>query len=220
MKNLHTYIEHTLLKSTATTEDITNLCNEAIEYNFYGVCVNTCYVTLAANTLKDHSAKVIATVGFPLGANSTKSKIEETKQAIKEGADEIDMVLNVGFLKSQLTKSVSAEIKAIKKVMGRRILKVIIETCYLSQAEMKLASEIARLAGADFVKTSTGFGSRGATVKDIITIKKKVGDHMQIKASGGIKTASQCIELIEAGASRIGTSNGIGILYDHKNHEA
>ena len=219
MTNLHTYIEHTLLKPTTTIDDIVKLCNEAKHYEFYGVCINSCYVFLAANKLKDHPAKVVATIGFPLGANSTKSKVEEAKQAIKNGADEIDMVINLGYLKSQLTKSVSSEIRAVKKAIGRRVLKVIIETCYLTQAEMKLASEIVHLAGADFVKTSTGFGSRGATVKDIITIRKTVGDHLQIKASGGIKTAEQAIALIEVGATRIGTSGGVKLLYDLKNHE-
>ncbi len=219
MTNLHTYIEHTLLKPTATVDDIVKLCDEAKHYDFYGVCVNSCYVYLATNELKDHPTKVIATVGFPLGSTSTTAKLEEAKQAIKDGADEIDMVMNLGYLKSQLTKSVSSEIRAIKKAIGRRILKVIIETCYLSQAEIKLACKLVRLAGADFVKTSTGFGSRGATIKDIITIQKAAGNQLQIKASGGIKTANQAIELTKAGATRIGTSNGIRIVFDLKNHE-
>ncbi|MDT0556168.1 deoxyribose-phosphate aldolase [Patiriisocius hiemis] len=216
MKNLHTYIEHTLLKATATTDDIVALCDEAKKYDFYGVCVNSCYVYLATSELKDYLTKVIATIGFPLGASSTKSKIEEAKQAVKDGADEIDMVINLGLLKSEITKSVSEEIRAVKKAIGRRKLKVIIETCYLTQAETKSACELARLAGADFVKSSTGYGTRGASVKDIINIKKTVGNTMAIKASGGIKTAEKAIEMINSGANRIGTSNGVEILKHSK----
>lgn len=219
MVNLHSYIEHTQLKSTATINDIVQLCNEAKQYNFYGVCVNSCYVYLAANELKDRTTKVIATVGFPLGTSSTKAKIEEAKQAIKQGADEIDMVINLGLFKSDITKSVSEEIRAVKKAIRPRKLKVIIETCELTQAEMKLACELIRLAGADFIKTSTGFGTRGATIKDIFTIKKKVGNQLQIKASGGIKTATKAVEMLNAGANRIGTSNGVAMVYDSKNNE-
>lgn len=220
MKDLHTYIEHTLLKPEATVEDIVTLCEEAIHYNFYGVCVNSCYVYEAVTQLKEHHTKVIATVGFPLGAASTKAKLAEAKQAIKNGADEIDMVLNIGFLKSQLTKPLLEEIRAIKKIMGRRILKVIIETCYLDASEMVLACEIVQLAGADFVKTSTGFGSKGAQLKDVKLLREKSDPHLNIKASGGIKTAAQAIAFVKAGASRIGTSNGITIVYDPKNHDA
>ena len=219
MTNLQTYIEHTLLKATATTDDIVALCDEAKKYDFYGVCVNSCYAYLAANELKNYPTKVIVTVGFPLGTSSTISKIEEAGKAINDGADEIDMVINLGYLKSEITKSVSEEVRAVKKAIGRRKLKAIIETCYLTQAEIKSVCELIRLAGADFVKTSTGFGTRGATVKDIIIIKKKLGDQLQIKASGGIKTAEKAIEMINAGANRIGTSNGVAIVYDPKNHE-
>ncbi len=218
MTNLHTYIEHTKLKATTSVEDIIKLCDEAKHYDFYGVCVNSCYVYLAVNELKNHPAKVIATIGFPLGATSTKAKIQEARQAVKEGADEIDMVINLGFLKSQLTKSVSEEIRAIKKTIGRRKLKVIIETCYLDATEIELVCEIARIAGADFIKTSTGFGKKGALLKDVRLIHKKVKDKMGIKASGGIKTAKQAIAFIQAGAKRIGTSNGVAMVYDPENH--
>jgi len=219
MTNLHTYIEHTLLKSTATADDIVKLCDEAKQYNFYGVCVNSCYAYLAANELKDFPIKVVSTVGFPLGASSTKAKVEEAKQAVKQGADEIDMVINLGFLKSSLTKSVREEISSVKKAIGRRVLKVIIETCYLNNAEIKLACEIVRRAGADFVKTSTGFGTGGATIKDVEAMKNAVDDKLGVKASGGIKTANQAIAFIIAGASRIGTSSGVAMVYDPKNHE-
>jgi len=218
MVNLHTYIEHTLLKPTATVADIVQLCDEAKHYNFYGVCVHSCYVYLAVNELKDHHTKVITTVGFPLGTSSTKAKVEEAKQAIKDGADEIDMVINLGFLKSELTKSVSEEIRAIKKAIGRRKLKVIIETCYLNNAEIKLVCEIAQLAGVDFIKTSTGFGKKGALLKDVRLIKKKLNNKVGIKASGGINTAKRAIAFIKAGATRIGTSNGITIVYETENH--
>jgi deoxyribose-phosphate aldolase len=214
--NLHTYIEHSLLKPTANVKDIIQLCDEAKRYDFYGVCVNSCYVYLAANELKDHNVKVIATIGFPLGATSRKGKIEEAKQAVKHGADEIDMVINIGLLKSHLTKAVSQEIRAVKKTIGRRTLKVIIETCYLSDAEILTACEIVRLAGADFVKTSTGFGNKGALLKDVKLIRKKLKDATGIKAAGGIKTAPQAIAFILAGASRIGTSHGVAMVYHRK----
>lgn len=218
MTNLHTYIEHTLLKPAATTKDIVVLCAEAKHYDFYGVCVNSCYVYLAANELKNHPAKVIATVGYPLGTPHTNAKVAEAKQAIKDGADEIDMVINLGLYHSELTKSVSEEIRAVKKVIGDKILKVIIETCYLDTSEIQSVCEIVRLAGADFVKTSTGFGSSGARLKDVQKIKKTVGDRLGIKASGGIKTAQQAIDYITQGATRIGTSNGIAIIYEPENH--
>ena len=216
MNNLHTYIEHTLLRSTATTKDIIRLCDEAKKYNFYGVCVNSCYVYLASKELKNHSAKVIATVGFPLGTASTTAKVAEARQAVKDGADEIDMVINLGLLKSSLTKSVREDISAVKKVIGHRILKVIIETCYLNNSEIALASGVAQSAGADFIKTSTGFGSKGALIKDVRFMEKAVNGQLEIKASGGIKTAHKAIRLIRAGANRIGTSNGVTIVFDPK----
>lgn len=219
MTNLHTYIEHTLLKPTSTVKDIVKLCDEAKQYDFYGVCVNSCYALLASTELKDHPSKVIATIGFPLGASSTKAKVAEAKQAIKDGADEIDMVINLGFFKSEHTKYVSKEIRAIKTAIDRRQLKVIIETCYLDESEILMACEIVRLAGADFVKTSTGFGDKGAQLKDVELIRNKVEGQLGIKASGGIKTANQAIAFIVAGATRIGTSNGVSIVYDPKNHD-
>ena len=219
MTNLHTYIEHTLLKSTATTDDIIKLCNDAKRHDFYGVCVNSSYVYLAANELENHPTKVISTIGFPLGMTSSKAKVEEAKQAVEDGAHEIDMVINLGFFKSSLTKSVREDISSVKKVIGNRILKVIIETCYLSNDEIKLACEIVHRAGADFVKTSTGFGTEGATIKGVEAIKAAVDGKLGIKASGGIKTANQAVALIIAGATRLGTSNGVAIVYDPKNHD-
>ncbi len=213
MKELNQYIDHTLLKPTATPEDIIALCKEAKDYNFYAVCVNSCYVYLAANELKDVDTKVVATIGFPLGASLTEAKVREAKLAVQKGADDIDMVINIGFLKAELYKSVREEITAVKKAIGRRVLKVITETCYLSNSEKKMASEIVKKAGADFVKTSTGFGEGGANLQDIQIIKGTIGDHPKIKASGGIKTNEEAIAFIKAGVSRIGTSRGVSLIY-------
>ncbi|MBX2828299.1 MAG: deoxyribose-phosphate aldolase [Flavobacteriaceae bacterium] len=220
MKPLNTYIDHTLLNPLANTDDIERLCKEAQEFGFYSVCVNSSNVFLAANELKDSPVKVVATIGFPLGASSLQSKVAEARQAIKDGADEIDMVINLGRLQSELTKSVREEISSIKKAIGRRVLKVIIETCYLSDPQKKLASAIVKKAGADFVKTSTGFGKSGAHLADIKLIRTTVGNSMGIKASGGIKTGEQALAFIEAGADRIGTSSGIQIMNSLKENSS
>ena len=161
---LNKYIDHTLLKPTATSDDIINLCNEAKEHDFFSVCVNSCYVKLAKKHLKKSKVKVCSVIGFPLGAMSTKAKAYEAKQALKDGADEIDMVINVGLLKSNDIKKVYKDIKAVKKVMPKKTLKVILETCYLDKEEILKASTLALKAKADFIKTSTGFGTGGATV--------------------------------------------------------
>jgi len=210
---LNRYIDHTLLSASATESDVLRLCEEALKYNFYSVCVNSCYVYLAANELKDVDTKVAATIGFPLGASLTEAKVREAKLAVQKGADEIDMVMNIGFLKAELYKSVREETTAVKKAIGRRVLKVIIETCYLSNSEKKMACEIVKKAGADFVKTSTGFGEGGANLQDIQIIRGTIGDHPKIKASGGIKTEEEAIAFIKAGVSRIGTSRGVSLIY-------
>lgn len=212
MTKLSSYIDHTLLIATATPEDILKLCNEAKEYNFYAVCVNSYYVFLAANELKNNAVKVAAVVGFPLGANSSHAKVCEAEQCIKDGADEIDMVLNIGLLKANSHKLVRDEIAAVKAVIGSRTLKVILETCYLTDEKIKLACQIAEDAGADFVKTSTGFGTGGATEHTIKIMVNEVGDSLKIKASGGIKDAATAKKYIEMGVSRIGTSSGIEIV--------
>jgi deoxyribose-phosphate aldolase len=209
---LNSYIDHTLLRVTATPDDISKLCDEAKKYNFYAVCVNSCYVFLASNELLNTKVKVVGTVGFPLGAASTKSKREEAKRCVKDGADEIDMVINIGFLKNNLFKSIREEISSVKKAIGDKILKVIIETCYLTNEEKKIACHICIKAGADFVKTSTGFGSKGATIEDVVLLKEAAGDQIKIKASGGIKDADTATKYIELGVSRIGTSNGVAIV--------
>ena len=209
---LNEYIDHTLLAATATPDDICKLCDEAKKYNFYAVCVNSCHVYLASNELHKSKVKVVATIGFPLGASSTKSKREEAKRCVKDGADEIDMVINIGYLKQNLYKNIREEISAVKKMIGDKVLKVIIETCYLDDEEKRQACQIAAKAGADYVKTSTGFGSGGATIDDIKLMMEEVGDRLKVKASGGIKDQKTALKYIELGVSRIGTSNGIAIV--------
>jgi len=209
---LNKYIDHTLLKATARPSEITQLCAEAKEYNFYAVCINGCYVKLAKQEVSNSEVKVAAVIGFPLGAMSTEAKVSETKSCIDDGADEIDMVINIGMLQSGNHPYVENEIAAIKKAMGEMQLKVIIETCYLSEEEKKTACNLAMSAGADFVKTSTGFGTGGATLEDVQLMKSIVGDRMKIKASGGIKNTKTALEYVALGISRIGTSSGIAIV--------
>jgi deoxyribose-phosphate aldolase len=210
--DLNKYIDHTLLKSTATKDDIIKLCNEAKEHAFFSVCVNSCYVRLAKKELKKTDVKVCSVIGFPLGAMSTKAKVYETKRALKDGADEIDMVINVGLLKSNSLKKVKKEISSIKKIMPKNILKVILETCYLSKEEILKASELALNAKADFIKTSTGFGTGGATIEDVKLMKSVAQGKMKIKASGGIKDFKTAKEYIDLGVKRLGTSSGIAIV--------
>lgn len=212
MKPLNRYIDHTLLHPAASPEAIVALCDEAKAYNFYAVCVNSCYVYLAAKELKKSGIRIASTVGFPLGAASTKSKVAEARKAVKDGADEIDMVLNIGFLKSELHKNVKEDIEAVKKEIGKKTLKVILETCYLTDEEKKIACLIAEKAGADYVKTSTGFGTGGASKEDVTLMKAAIGESMKIKAAGGISSASEAIDYIELGVMRIGTSNGIRLM--------
>jgi deoxyribose-phosphate aldolase len=209
---LNTYIDHTLLKPTATPDDIVQLCEDAKKYKFYSVCVNSCYVFLASNELLNSNVKVVATIGFPLGASSTKAKRSEAKRAIKDGADELDMVLNIGFLKHNLYKSVREEISAIKEIAGDKILKVIIETCYLTDDEKRIACNIVEKAGADFVKTSTGFGNGGATIADVTLLLKEADGKLKVKASGGIKDIATAKSFINLGVHRIGTSSGVAIV--------
>lgn len=209
---LHTFIDQTVLKPTATKDDISKLCKTAVDYGFYAVCVNSCFVPLAKKQLENSSVKLATVVGFPLGAMDTKSKITEANQAIKNGADEIDMVINIGFLKSCDYLYVRNEIEQIKKTIGNKVLKVILENCYLTKEEIIVASQLAVNAKADFIKTSTGFGTGGAVLEDVKLMKEVVGELIKIKASGGIKTTEQAIQFIEAGADRIGTSSGIQIV--------
>lgn len=206
------FIDHTNLKPTALPADIKKLCEEAKTHNFYAVCVNGCHVSLAREALKTSKVKIAAVVGFPLGAMSTKSKVFEAKDCVDNGADEIDMVINLGWLKSNRDDAVRNEIKSIKQAIGDHLLKVIIETCFLTEPEKEKACILAVEAGADFVKTSTGFGNGGATFEDVILMKKVVGNKAQIKASGGIKDKETALKYIDLGVARIGTSSGPSLL--------
>ena len=205
-------IDHTLLKQDATPEQILKLCEEAKEHDFMSVCVNPAYVPLAAEALKGSDVKVCTVIGFPLGMNLPKTKVEEAQQAIREGADEIDMVINVGMLKAGNDDYVEAEIAELKAVAGKRVLKVIIETCLLTDEEKVRACLLSKNAGADFVKTSTGFSTGGATVHDVKLMRETIGPDMGVKASGGVRTHEDLLAMVEAGASRIGTSNGTKII--------
>ena len=204
--NLAKYIDYTLLKATATPAQIEKLCQEARQYGFFSVCVNSGYVPLVAQALKGAEVKVCTVVGFPLGAMSTQGKLHETSTALAEGADEVDMVINLGLLLSGQTAKVRDEIALLKKETADKVLKVIIETCYLTNEQKRLASQLCVEAGADFVKTSTGFGTAGATLADVQLIKEVVGDKALIKASGGIRDRETALQYIALGVSRIGAS--------------
>lgn len=209
--DLSSYIEHTNLKPTATTADIKKLLGEALEHKFLGICVNPCYVPIAAETLKETKVKLVTVVGFPLGATSSEAKAAEAAFAVKNGAQEIDMVINVSFLKSQEWEEVYDDIKAVVEAVDVPV-KVIIETAYLTRDEKIAACVISKLAGAAFVKTSTGFAPSGAKVEDVHLMKFVVGEDMGVKASGGIRTREDAVAMIRAGASRLGTSSGVTIV--------
>ncbi len=214
---LNQFIDHTLLKPTATPEDIENLCKEAIAHQFIAVCIPPSYLKHAKSVLKDSKVKLATVIGFPLGAMTTEAKVFEAKDALANGADEIDMVINIGMLKSGEANYIEKEIAEIKKAIGSKVLKVIIETCYLTDAEKEAACKAALNANADYVKTSTGFGTGGATFEDVKLMKKIAGDKMQIKASGGIKDRETAIKYIELGVSRLGTSSGIKLVTSEEN---
>ncbi|WP_321328947.1 deoxyribose-phosphate aldolase [uncultured Ilyobacter sp.] len=216
---INKYIDHTVLKATTVKEDIVKLCQEAKEYGFFSVCVNGCYVSLAAEELKGTDVKIAAVVGFPLGAMSSEAKVFEAKKCIEDGASEIDMVINVGLLKSGETKLVEDEIRAIKEAIGDNVLKVIIETCYLTEKEKRTACQLSLNAKADFVKTSTGFGTGGATFEDVALMKEVVGDKAQIKASGGVRYLETAMKYIEMGVTRLGTSSGVMLVTSGKAKE-
>jgi deoxyribose-phosphate aldolase len=205
-------IDHTILKPTATAEQVRELCAEAWTNHFASVCVNPCWVPLVAKELHNSDVLVCTVIGFPLGANPTDIKVEETKWAVKNGAQEVDMVINIGALKGGDYKGVEEDIRAVVKAAGKATVKVIIETCFLSNDEKRIACEAAMKAGAHFVKTSTGFGTGGATVEDVKLMRKTVGETMKVKASGGIRSYHDAIAMLEAGADRIGTSSGVAIV--------
>ena len=206
------YIDHTLLRADATAADITKLCSEAREYSFYCVCVNSSWVRLARGLLEASSVKVASAAGFPLGAASTAAKCFETKSAVDDGAQEIDVVLNVGRLKQQDNAYILRELREIVGAAAGHTVKVILETCLLTRDEKVRACLLVVDSGAHFVKTSTGFGSAGATVEDVALLRKTVGPEFGVKASGGIRDAKTALAMIEAGASRIGTSAGVAII--------
>ncbi|WP_130819423.1 deoxyribose-phosphate aldolase [Anaerococcus vaginimassiliensis] len=209
MTKLNSYIDHTNLKPEAQLDDIKKLVDEAVANDFYSVCVNGTYVKDIKEYNKD--VKIAVVVGFPLGAMTTKAKAFEAKCAIEDGASEIDMVIAIGRLKDKDYDYVLDDIKAVKEAIGDKTLKVIIETCLLTDEEKIKACELSEKAGADFVKTSTGFSTGGATVADVSLMKKTVGDRLKVKASGGIHTRDEALSLVEAGAERIGASKSIDI---------
>ena len=209
---LNKFIDHTALKPDTTQEQIDRLIKEAIEYDFMSVCVNPTWVAYAAEALKDSSVKVCTVIGFPLGANTPETKAFETADAVKNGADEVDMVINVGALKSGNRDLTERDIKAVVDASGQALTKVIIETCLLTDQEKILACQLAQKAGADFVKTSTGFSTGGATVADVKLMRETVGPDMGVKASGGARSYEDAIAFIEAGATRIGASSGVAIM--------
>ncbi|WP_062198705.1 deoxyribose-phosphate aldolase [Massilibacterium senegalense] len=205
-------IDHTLLKPEATRKEILTLCTEAKEYQFASVCVNPVWVPLVVEMLKGSSVAVCTVIGFPLGASTIDTKVAETKEAVLNGATEIDMVINIGLLKSGDMETVKKEIQEIVQAAQGKVVKVIIETCLLTEKEKITACMIAKEAGAHFVKTSTGFSTGGATVEDVALMRKIVGEKMGVKASGGIRTWDNAKTLIQAGANRIGASKGIQIV--------
>jgi deoxyribose-phosphate aldolase len=213
---LSKYIDHTLLKPQATQTDLEKLCREAIENDFAAVCVNPCNVAYCAELLEGSSVKLASVVGFPLGASIPAIKSAETLMAVEDGADEIDMVINIGALKENDLEYVEEDIKAVVGSADGAIVKVIIETCLLTDEEKVKACELSKAAGADFVKTSTGFSTGGATVEDVKLMKATVGDTLEVKASGGVRSYEDAIAMIEAGATRIGTSAGLAILQGKK----
>ncbi|EDR24912.1 deoxyribose-phosphate aldolase, putative [Entamoeba dispar SAW760] len=206
------YIDHTLLKADATEEQIRKLCFEAAEYKFASVCVNPTWVPLCAELLKGTGVKVCTVIGFPLGATPSDVKAYETKVAVEQGAEEVDMVINIGMVKAKKYDDVEKDVKAVVDASGKALTKVIIECCYLTNEEKVEVCKRCVAAGAEYVKTSTGFGTHGATPEDVKLMKETVGDKALVKAAGGIRTFDDAMKMINNGASRIGASAGIAIL--------
>ncbi len=206
------YIDHTLLKADARRADILKICEEAKQFDFASVCVNPSWIPVVKEALAGSDVKTCVVIGFPLGAMTAESKVFETKDAVEKGADEIDMVINIGRLKDGEDDYVTDEIRRIKEAAGDHILKVIIETCLLTDEEKVRACVCAEKAGADFVKTSTGFSTGGATPADVKLMKDTVGDRLKVKAAGGVRTEADLQEMIDAGAERIGTSRGTALI--------
>lgn len=221
-KPFNKYFDHTLLKPEATSAQIDKLCAQAREYDFYAVCVNSCYAARCMENLRGTDVKIASVVGFPLGACTTATKAFETEEACKDGASEVDMVLNVGVFKDGDYDYIREDIYAVVEAAAKynAIVKVILETCLLSDSEIEEACRLAKEAGAHFVKTSTGFNSAGATVEAVALMKKTVGDALKVKASGGIRDYAQAMAMIEAGADRIGASASVAIMevYEHEHN--
>jgi len=215
-KNIAAIIDHTLLKADTTLRDLDQLCQEAVEYSFATVCVNPVHISYCVQNLENSRIPVATVIGFPLGANLTRIKAKETEIALEEGATEFDMVINIGMLKSGDDDFVQDEIEAVVKAARGCLVKVIIETALLTESEKIRACSLAKLAGAHFVKTSTGFSKAGATVEDVKLMRSIVGNEMGVKAAGGVRTFTEAISMVEAGANRIGTSSGIQIVQQSK----
>ncbi len=211
-KELAKMMDHTILKAVATPDDVMNICKEALKISAASVCVNPFYVPLAKELLAGSDVKVCTVIGFPLGANTTEVKVFETKDAIEKGAEEIDMVINVGALLAGDTETVYKDIKAVVGAANGTLVKVIIETCYLNDDQKRTACELSLKAGADFVKTSTGFGTGGATPHDVELMRSVVGNQMKIKASGGIRSYDEAMAVVAASADRLGVSASLAIL--------
>ncbi|MDT8284561.1 MAG: deoxyribose-phosphate aldolase [Thermovirgaceae bacterium] len=212
MKDLASYIDHTLLKADASAEAVRQLCREARKYGFASVCVNSCRVAICVKALGNSGVAVCSVVGFPLGAMDPGAKAFEAERALEAGALEIDMVMNIGAFKDGEYELVEEDIRRIRKVCGSRVLKVILETCLLTEEEIIRACEISQRAGADFVKTSSGFSTEGATLENVALMRHTVGPSMGVKASGGVRSREDALRMIVAGASRIGTSSGVAIM--------
>lgn len=209
---LNRYIDHTILKPEAGKEQVIKICEEAKENHFASVCINPCWIETAAEILAGTDVKVCTVIGFPLGAMTRESKVFEAQDAVKKGAEEVDMVINIGRLKDGDDQYVTDEIKAVKEAVGDLVLKVIIETCLLTKDEIVRAGICVKNAGADFIKTSTGFSTGGAKAEDVRLMKETVGENIKVKAAGGIRTREAMDEMIAAGAERIGTSSGVKLI--------
>ena len=213
-ENLYQYVDHTALKACTTWEEIRKLCREALNYGMASVCIPSSYVGRAHEAFPDLT--ICTVVGFPLGNANTAGKLAETRQALADGASEIDMVINIGMVKNGEYEAVTEEIRQLKEAVGERILKVIIETCYLTEAEKIAMCRAVTEAGADYIKTSTGFGTGGASVEDVRLMKAHIGPEVKIKAAGGIRTREEMEAYLAAGCSRIGTSGAISMLQDSR----
>lgn len=213
MKNseILSHVDHTLLKAVATWEDIQKICEESIEYKTASICIPACYISRINEKYGD-KVNICTVVGFPLGYSETVAKVAETKKALEDGANEIDMVVNISDVKNGLYEKVTEEIATLKKVVGDKILKVIIETCYLTEDEKIEMCKAVTKAGADYIKTSTGFGTGGATIEDIKLFKKHIGENVKIKAAGGVKTIEDLEIFINEGCDRIGTSSAVNMI--------